>query len=227
MVRNNPGLHSLEITSPFSDQSSVGLEFRIKVNCYNVEGSTYSDTASIILAEIADAPTNPVRKVQSLSSTTSLAVEFDELAPEQLNGLPVLSYSLEIDYDLTGDFEPLIGSSENQLGLTYTVSGLTKSSTYGFRYRSRNLYGWSEYSPISYLLVATEPGRAARPTFISADNENILVDLNLNTQNRGSDITRHELAVSTDGLTYTSLISYDGVSSSYSLNRLIDGLTSG
>ena len=67
----------------------------------------------MILADIADAPTNPVRKVQSLSSTTSLAVEFDELAPVQLNGLPVLSYSLEIDYDLTGDFEPLLGFSEN------------------------------------------------------------------------------------------------------------------
>ena len=75
--------------------------------------------------------------------------------------------------------------------------------------------------------MATEPGKGSRPTFVSADNENIIVDLNLNTENRGSDITSHELAVSTDGLTYTTLISYDGTSSSYTLNQLIDGLTSG
>ena len=81
-VRNNPGLHTLEITSTFSDPASIGLEFRIKVNSYNVEGDTDSDTASIILADTAEAPTNPVKKIQSLSSTTSLAVEFDELAPE-------------------------------------------------------------------------------------------------------------------------------------------------
>lgn len=79
------------------------------------------------------------------------------------------------------------------MALTYTVTGLLKGSTYGFRYKARNLYGWGPYSETSFLLVAIEPGKAAQPTFISADDNNIFVELNLNTENRGTEITSHEI----------------------------------
>lgn len=63
LVRNDPGRHELEITSPFTDPTTIGRTFRIKVLCYNVEGETYSDTASIILADVPAAPQTLVRKV--------------------------------------------------------------------------------------------------------------------------------------------------------------------
>jgi hypothetical protein len=113
------------ITSAF-DSSSIGKTFKVKVLCYNVEGETYSDTASILLADMPLAPENGVRKVQSLSSTTKLAVEFDSLPNESLNGATILSYSLEIDYDLSGNFKSLMGEDTDQLGLTHIESGLTK-----------------------------------------------------------------------------------------------------
>lgn len=47
---------------------------------------------------------------------------------------------------------------------------------------------------------------------MSADDNNILVDLNLNTESRGTEIREHEISVSSDGLTYTALLSYDGIS---------------
>ena len=50
-----------------------------------------------------------MRKVQSLSTTTTIALEFDALPDESLNGSGVLSYSLEIDYDLSGNYKVLIG----------------------------------------------------------------------------------------------------------------------
>jgi hypothetical protein len=109
-----------------------------------------------------------VRKIQSLSTTSSLALEFDMLPKASLNGLPVLSYSLEIDFDLSSNFLSLIGESVNQLGLTYIESNLIQSKIYAFRYRAKNAYGWSQYSPVSYLLVAEEPGDALRPVFVSA-----------------------------------------------------------
>lgn len=62
-VRNNPGLHELVITSPFTDSSTIGQEFRVKVLCYNIEGETFSDTASIILGDVPTAPADPVRKI--------------------------------------------------------------------------------------------------------------------------------------------------------------------
>ena len=74
-----------------------------------MEGETYSDTATIVLADVPSAPMQPVRKVQSASSSTSLAVEFDELDAGSTNGLVVLSYSLEIDFDLSGNFIPIVG----------------------------------------------------------------------------------------------------------------------
>jgi hypothetical protein len=64
LVRDDPGRHELTITSPFTDPSAVGLTFRIKVLCYNIEGSTFSDIASIILADVPTAPQNLPRKIQ-------------------------------------------------------------------------------------------------------------------------------------------------------------------
>jgi len=43
--------------------TSIGKEFRAKVLTYNIEGSTYSDIASITLADVPSAPSNVVRKV--------------------------------------------------------------------------------------------------------------------------------------------------------------------
>ena len=73
-----------------------------------------------------------------------------------------------------------------------------------------NQYGWSGYSPVAYLLVATEPGLSAKPTFVAADNENIFISLNLNTDNKGSPIIEYELSVSDDAIEYKRLIGYDG-----------------
>lgn len=78
------------------------LEYRVKILAYNVEGETYSDIASIIVADVPSQPQDQIRKVSA--TQTTISVEFDGLTSEKPNGLVVLSYSLEIDYDLSGDF---------------------------------------------------------------------------------------------------------------------------
>lgn len=55
-VRNNPGLNELEINSIF-DSNSVGLEYRVKITAFNIEGETDSDVANIILGDVPLAPT--------------------------------------------------------------------------------------------------------------------------------------------------------------------------
>lgn len=62
-VRNLPGLHELVITTPFESPDALGLEFRIKTLAYNVEGETYSDIASIVLADVPSAPLTLIEKV--------------------------------------------------------------------------------------------------------------------------------------------------------------------
>jgi hypothetical protein len=60
-----------------------------------VEGETYSDVATIVLGDVPSAPTTLVEKVQEKSTPTSLFVSFAEVT--ETNGLPILTYSLEID----------------------------------------------------------------------------------------------------------------------------------
>jgi hypothetical protein len=115
----------------------------------------------------------------------------------------------------------------NNLALSYKVLNLVASKTYDMRYRARNLYGWSEYSPVKGLLVAMVPLKPQPPVFVAATDSTITVNLNLNTQNQGADIIAHEVSASTDGVTYTPLTSYDGVSSVFTLDKIIDSLTTG
>lgn len=114
------------------------------------------------------------------------------------------------------------------MALGYNVGGLQRGTTYSFRYRALNQYGWGSYSPLEQLLVAEEPGQPAKPVLVSSDDTDMQVTLTLNTENKGSDIETHEISVSGDGgLTYSALIGYDGQSTSYTLNTLIDSLATG
>jgi hypothetical protein len=109
-VRGNPGLHILEISSPFTI-ASIGDTFRVKFVSYNLDGETESAVANIVLGDIPDAPTTIVEKVTDLNSISSnkLTVKFAALPGASNNGLTILSYSLEIDYNLSGTFYALIG----------------------------------------------------------------------------------------------------------------------
>lgn len=55
----------------------------------------------------------------------------------------------------------------------------------------------------------------------------MILDLNLNVENRGTEILKYEISVSTDGLTYSVILSYDGISPQHTLNSLVDSLTTG
>lgn len=104
-VRGNPGLHSLVISSPFT-LASIGESFRVKIVSYNVDGDTESAVGTIVLGDVPDAPATVVEKVTSPNNLSSnkLSVQFAALPSAGNNGLPILSYSLEIDYNLSGSF---------------------------------------------------------------------------------------------------------------------------
>ena len=75
------------------------------MTAFNVDGQTDSAFANIVLGDFPSAPTTSVYQVSNVwTSLSKLVVGFDELPQASTNGLPILSYSLEIDYDLSGDF---------------------------------------------------------------------------------------------------------------------------
>jgi hypothetical protein len=89
----------------------------------------------------------------------------------EIGGSIILSYNLQVD-DGAADFQDIHGVESDSLqlsGLVDTQEGIT----YGFRYRVRNLYGWSGFSPITYILAADVPSQPPKPTFIHASDNSI------------------------------------------------------
>jgi len=76
--------------------------------------------------------------------------------------------------DGKGKFRNVHGFDEDSLsldGLVQAQSGVT----YSFRYRVRNVYGWSEFSPVTRILAADVPETPKRPTFINATDNSISI----------------------------------------------------
>jgi len=62
----------------------------------------------------------------------------------ETGGSPIVSYSLEWDNGSNGaSWVVLNGVSSNNILLRYLMSDLTAGMTYKFRYRVRNIFGWS------------------------------------------------------------------------------------
>lgn len=68
-----------------------------------------------------------------------------------------------MDDGIGGDFIDIFGSSTNPMTsntmiLYYTANNLIRGRRYGYRYRARNIYGWSAmFSDITYILAIERP----------------------------------------------------------------------
>ena len=126
----------------------------------------------------------------------------------------------------------LIGGkdSDNSLETSFTVEeGIEIGEIYRFRYRSLNVNGWSYFSPIRYIRAATNPERPPAPTFVTATDTSITINMYKTIDTGGSEIYRYELyrnqgGVSTD---YTKVETYDGQAFTHTLTEADDDLTSG
>lgn len=101
---------------------------------------------------------SPVRGSQT--STTQIEVSWLALTPPDTGNQPVLSYNLQWDAG-TGDCtKDLIGDDVPYSQLSYMVTqGITTDTTYCFRLRAKNIYGWGDFSYLSYIRSSTSPGQ--------------------------------------------------------------------
>lgn len=74
--------------------------------------------------------------------------------------------------DGAGFFSDVHGIASDTLALN-TIVEASQSVTYGFRYRAKNIYGWSNFSPITYILAAGIPSAPPCPDFVSATDNSI------------------------------------------------------
>ena len=134
------------------------------VMAYNLVGSVESNTASYILAAIPATPS--LAPIEVAVTDSSISVRITELtATAETGGATILSYNLQMD-DGTGadNFNDVFGGSINDQSMpdtlltSYTAYNLTRSKSYKFRYRAKNIYGYSSsWSPMLTSLVAVVP----------------------------------------------------------------------
>lgn len=108
----------------------------------------------------------------------------------------MLNYNLQVLLP-TGEWIDLYGGKDDDYILTTThlasAPVIEKGEYYSFRYRSRNIYYWSDWSPILTVLAADKPSRPPRPTFVSATANSITLMIYESEDYGGSPVTEYEL----------------------------------
>jgi hypothetical protein len=90
----------------------------------------------------------------------------------QTGGSVITSYYLEFDYLTNGvDWLELQGFTTYTTALSLVKSGLQTNKLYQFRYKTRNIFGWSGWSPVGLIKTITVPSKMAKAvTSLLGDN---------------------------------------------------------
>jgi len=221
-VRDQPGLTTYTTHYSFP-VGSIGKSFAFQLEAYNVIGSVFSTAgASFTLADLPSDPTLAPASDESFTTDTQIKIDIAPIT--STGGSPILSYSLEVDDGQGGLFVPVFGLSVNSLSTSYKqFNNVTRGSLFRARYRVKNIIGWTDYSPISYIMAAVPPSQPAKPNIITASSTLIQIQIQPSIDDGGSTITSYELYRDDGALgAFTKITSYDGLSSSFDLSLVTD-----
>jgi hypothetical protein len=103
--------------------------------------------------------------------------------------------------------------------------------TYGFRYRVKNIYGWSDFSPVTNILAADLPNTPEKPEFVSATDNSISIIMFAATDDNGAFVTSYvlEMDFGDEDTDFSEVTSYDQTSflMSHTVTFAADGITTG
>jgi len=217
-VRDKPQ-YTLHTTS---EPSVVGATYLFKLQAININGSTFSEPVGFVIADLPDTPTNAPTSDLSISSETQLKIDIQVVVGN--GGSPILSYSLELDDGLGGDFRVLYGTISDTLSTSLIFKQVTRGLLYRARYRVRNAIGFSDYSPIGYLRAASRPSAAPSPKFLAATANTITIALEPSIDNHGAVISAYELWIDEGDLSssFSKVTSYTGMETSFVIDRAIE-----
>jgi hypothetical protein len=96
----------------------------------------------------------------------------------------------------------LIGHSVDSTALTYTVSSsIVVSKTYKFRYRIKNVHGWSNYSDSLDLIAASVPDVIGTVTTYN-EATNVRISWTAPAFNGGKPVLKYEIKIKTSTSSY-------------------------
>ena len=143
-IRNKPSLRAM--TATFWPANTVGQSFRLQVQVFTTQRDSLSEVAYALLASVPFAPTDVPVSDTSITNDTTIRVTYASPAPND-GGSAILSYELQIDDGLGGDFTTLVGYSPYTMATHFTIDqGILKGRVHRFRYRAKNSVGWGAYS---------------------------------------------------------------------------------
>jgi hypothetical protein len=131
----------------------------VQVRAHNERGwSTYSAAFGAGTPIIQTVP-ETMPDIVSGAATTNAQIELT-WTPQTLaqsHGSAVISYNIYWDQGL-GVYQELIGESSDYLGSpSYIISILTQGISYSFKIRSKNEWGWGQFSTPVSILAALAP----------------------------------------------------------------------
>ena len=170
-IGNKHYLRSHTVTFSGSEES---LLFRFRMRATNEIGSIESSISNQLLAGVPVKPSSPPLSDATQTGPSTVSVTWTPVA--DTGGSDIVTYSLEIDDGIGGDFISLFDTNYLKLEYTYNV-GIIKGRNYRVRYRARNSIGWSEYSDIRYVLAAKVPLAPPQPMMISTDATSINLEV--------------------------------------------------
>lgn len=112
------------------------------------------------------------------------------------------------------------GSLVDSLATSYNhYTNVQRGNLYRTRYRVKNIIGWSDYSPISFVLAAIPPNQPPMPIIVSASATNIQIAILPSSDPGGAPIDYYEIHRDNgEQGSYQIISGYDGLSSSIILD---------
>jgi hypothetical protein len=140
----------------------------------------------------------------------------------------IFNYELQIMLPKQNNWQTVLGESDSNLDLTYTLTNdlLQPAQFVQARFRCQNLIGLGAFSDSVYMLMAGAPTAPAMPTYISSTDTSITVQFYATSNSNGSPITGYEVWRDLgDGM--SELVhkesTYDGTSMQFTLSGLTPG----
>lgn len=144
----------------------------------------------------------------SLTTATSIQIVWTALTTAAETGSSAItSYHLQWDQDGSGTtYYDLVGLSTTYTQTSYVISALPAGSSYNFKVRARNRWGFGPFSASTLIQSSTTALIITAPT-VSVSGINVRITW-LPPDNQGSTITQYKVVVKQTNLAYSENTQY-------------------
>ncbi len=139
----------------------------------------------------------------STTSTTQIEVDWTTLTTSTLTGgSSIISYNLKWNAGSGSTFYDLVGYTSYYTGSSFTITtSLTAGTSYDFKVRARNSYGWGDYSSVATISATDKPATMSAVT-VALSNTDVRISWSAPSSNSDT-ITKYKILILQSDGTYS------------------------